>query len=163
MTFKQTPMTHNQVIEMLEKHRIYIAGDRVNGQKANLQNRFIEDFDFSGLDLCAIVGAQASRLVRCRFVDTDLFGVSFTESFIFQCDFTRAQLGKTQFYSAQIEDTVFDNANLISAEFNGSKIAKVSFMNANLADALIIYCTLSEVIFDGASNDTVVMHDNITI
>jgi len=127
------PLSHEDLRAMLATHALYNATEGKEGQKADFSLRVIEDFDFSGLDLCdSNDPIHAAVFVRCRFVGTDFYFMNFYDVSAVGGDFQGALFPKAEFHGGDFSGANFDGANLFRANLFGCNLRGATFRGADL-------------------------------
>lgn len=130
------------------------------------------DADFSGLkDLKDRF--SSSNIKTCKFIKSDLSGLTLKGNEILSCDFSfsdlrnskiqTSEVSKSSFkdcsmidvevYQSEINNCSFDNANLSGAEFVNSNFQKNSIVNTKLKHTSFKNSGLSNVVFAGTLED----------
>lgn len=95
------------------------------------------DADFSGLkDLKDKF--SSSNIKNCKFIQSDLSGLTFNGNAITICDFSQADIRNGKIYSSEIHKSAFNNSSLVDAEINQSDIRNCNFDNADFSGAELI-------------------------
>jgi len=103
----------------------------------DMSNSNWADADFSGLkDLKDKF--SSSNIKNCKFISSDLSGLTLQGNAIAECDFTKSDIRNGKIYSTEITKTSFIEANLIDAEFQQSEIKNCNLDNSNLSGAEFI-------------------------
>jgi len=153
-------ISHGQMKQTLERHKLFIETDGGEGEQANLSAVQISGYDFSGLDLSGVIDARESTFDHCRFVGCDLYGLSFSGSSAHAADFSDAVLVKAEIYNANFSSARFDRANMVQAEIINTRLQRASFREARLRAAVITNCDLTDAIFDSADTEHAAITDN---
>ncbi|WP_299135111.1 pentapeptide repeat-containing protein [uncultured Tenacibaculum sp.] len=92
------------------------------------------DADFSGLkDLKDKF--NASNIKNCKFVKSDLSGLTLKANAIKSCDFSDSDLRNSKIAASEILKSIFFNCSLIDAELTQSEIIDCNFNQANFSGA----------------------------
>jgi uncharacterized protein YjbI with pentapeptide repeats len=92
------------------------------------------DADFSGLkDLKDKF--SSSNIKNCKFIQSDLSGLTFKGNAITVCDFSQADIRNGKIYASEIYKSAFNNSSLVDAEINQSDIRNCNFDNADFSGA----------------------------
>jgi len=95
------------------------------------------DADFSGLkDLKDKF--SSSNIKNCKFIQSDLSGLTFKGNAIKVCDFSQADIRNGKIYASEIYKSAFNNSSLVDAEINQSDIRNCNFDNADFSGAEFI-------------------------
>lgn len=95
------------------------------------------DADFSGLkDLKDRF--SSSNIKNCKFVKSDLSGLTLRGNVITACDFSQSNMRSGKIYASDISKSTFKETNLIDAEVQQSEIKNCNFDNSNLSGAQFI-------------------------
>lgn len=90
------------------------------------------DADFSGLkDLKEKF--SSSNIKNCRFVNSDLSGLTLKGNAIADCDFSHSNIRDGKIHASEITKSTFNDASLMDAEIQQSEIRDCNFDNANLS------------------------------
>lgn len=90
------------------------------------------DADFSGLKNLKEKFCTSS-LKNCKFLDSELSGLTFSSNEIINCNFMGSDLRNSKFQASEISKNVFINCSLIDAEFTKSEIKDCNFKNGNFS------------------------------
>lgn len=95
------------------------------------------DADFSGLK-----GLKdqfnSSNIKNCKFVRSDLSGLTLRGNAIADCDFSQADIRNGKISGSEISKSTFSETNLIDVEIRQSEIKNCNFDKANLSGAEFI-------------------------
>lgn len=95
------------------------------------------DADFSGLkDLKDKF--SSSNIKNCKFVKSDLSGLTLKGNAISDCDFSQSDIRNGKIYSSEISKSTFNETSLIDTEIQQSEIKNCNFDNSNLSGAEFI-------------------------
>jgi uncharacterized protein YjbI with pentapeptide repeats len=90
------------------------------------------DADFSGLNnLKDKFGA--SNMKNCKFIGSDLSGLTLTSNNIIGCDFSNSNMRNSKIQASNLSNNLFTECSLIDTEFSASEIKKCNFSKANLS------------------------------
>lgn len=90
------------------------------------------DADFSGLkDLKDKF--SSSNIKNCKFVKSDLSGLTLKGNAISDCDFSQSEIRNGKIYTSEIFKSNFNETSLIDAEIQQSEIINCNFDNSNLS------------------------------
>lgn len=95
------------------------------------------DADFSGLKRLKEKFA-VSNLKSCKFIESDLSGLSLNRNYIKDCDFSHANFRDSRLVASQITQNNFTHSSLIDATYEKSIIKNCDFRKANLSGAEFI-------------------------
>lgn len=107
------------------------------------------DADFSGLHGLAEKFSGAN-IERCRFVESELSGLTLRGNNIKGSDFTRSTLNNCRFSMANIERCVFAGCDLSKSEFLKSNVVDCDFSSANFTGVTGKMSSLQRINFTGA-------------
>jgi len=113
------------------------------------------DADFSGL--CGLADKfNGANIEKCRFVGSELSGLSLKRNNIENSDFTSSNLRECRFANVNIEKDIFIECDFSKSEFNMSNIKNCDFSRANLIDIAAKWSNfqkikLTEAIINGVS------------
>lgn len=139
-------LNHNELDAILKTYQTF---EGKHEQRSALSACIVEDFDFSGIELSDLF-AISSIFIRCKFINSNMYGTVFDESKFIDVNFKGANLGQTNFYQVEAINACFDNTNCGSAEFDEANLSGATFRNANLRNSSFTDCDLSNTVFDGA-------------
>ncbi len=95
------------------------------------------DADFSGLkDLKDKF--SSSNIKNCKFVKSDLSGLTLKGNAISDCDFSQSEITNGKIYASEISKSTFNETSLIDAEIQQSEIKNCNFDHSNLSGAEFI-------------------------
>lgn len=95
------------------------------------------DADFSGLkDLKDKF--NASNIKNCKFIKSDLSGLTLKANAIKICDFSNSDLRNIKFETSEISKSNFTNCSVIDAQFIESEINDCNFNEANFSGAELL-------------------------
>jgi transcriptional regulator with XRE-family HTH domain len=107
------------------------------------------DADFSGLKNLKDK-FSASNIKNCKFINSDLSGLTLKGNEISGCDFSFSDLRNSKIQASEISKSSFKDCSLIDAEINQSEINSCKFDNANLSGAEFVNCNLQLSTIDTA-------------
>lgn len=101
------------------------------------------DADFSGLkDIKDQF--NSSNIKNCKFVKSDLSGLTLKGNAITDCDFSQSEIRNGKFYASEISKSSFHDASLIDAEIQKSEIKNSNFDRSNLSGVEFINSTFQK-------------------
>lgn len=90
------------------------------------------DADFSGLKNLK-EKFSSSNIKNCRFIDTDLSGLTLAKNNIALCDFTGSDMRDSKIQSSNLANNNFKNCSFIDAVLHKSNIEKCNFNEADFS------------------------------
>ena len=106
------------------------------------------DADFSGLGGLAEKFSGAN-IVKCRFVGSELSGLTLRGNNIRHSDFTDSDLSVCKFSGVNLENSIFANCDLRGSALSGNNIMNCDFSGANLTNATYKRNNIREVKLTG--------------
>lgn len=101
------------------------------------------DADFSGLkDLKDKF--SSSDIKNCKFINSDLSGLTLKANNISICDFSNADLKNSKIQSSEISKSIFSECNLIDTEITQSEIISCNFNKANFSGMTMVKCNFDK-------------------
>ena len=107
------------------------------------------DADFSGLHGLA-KRFSASNIERCRFVGSELSGLSLKGNDIKDSDFTKSDLSGCKILGSNLENSIFMESDFNTSEFSGCAVKNCDFSGANFSNALFKWSNVQKVQLSGA-------------
>jgi len=163
-------MNQQEVDEILERHRHYLAKDcdgwedmKADFTNADIFNVIIEEIDLSKVSFknanmlfvnfryCTLQSVDFSNAILRNvsfYLTDDLSRSYFVRAFICNCDFDRSDMSRCYMIKATIVNTTFVHTNLT---------------NVNLGESTIRNCSLVGTNFAGANVDRVLMDNVLTL
>jgi uncharacterized protein YjbI with pentapeptide repeats len=103
----------------------------------DMSNNNWVDADFSGLkDLKDKF--SSSNIKNCKFVSSDLSGLTLKGNAIGDCDFSQSDIRNGKIYASDISESTFKEANLIDAKVQQTEIKNCDFDNCDFSGAEFI-------------------------
>lgn len=90
------------------------------------------DADFSGLKNLN-ERFSSSNIKNCKFLDSDLSGLTLKSNYIDICDFSNSNLRNSIIQNSSLIKNTFTESTLIDSKFSGSEVNNCDFSNANLS------------------------------
>ncbi len=126
------------------EHPAPLAENPVKPLKWNLSQGQWVDTDFSGLE--NLEGKlRASNLKNCKFVATDLAGLSLSSNEITGCDFRGANLSESSIQSCELANNLFPECSFRGARISSCDIRGCDFSEANLSEAVFATSELNNI------------------
>jgi uncharacterized protein YjbI with pentapeptide repeats/DNA-binding XRE family transcriptional regulator len=100
----------------------------------NMSRENLADTDFSGLKNLH-EKFSSSNMKNCRFIGSDLSGLTLRSNNIDCCDFTDSDISKSQVQRSNLANNQFVNCLFKESEFSGSNISGCDFSGADLSGA----------------------------
>ena len=100
----------------------------------DMSNSNWKDADFSGLKNLKDK-FSSSNIKNCKFVKSDLSGLTLKGNAISDCDFSQSEIRNGKIYASEISKSTFNETSLIDAEIHQSEIKNCNFDNSNLSGA----------------------------
>jgi uncharacterized protein YjbI with pentapeptide repeats len=135
---------------ILEDHTKWLASDRKEGTRADLQSTNLYKVKLKGCNL-AYANLQEAYLMGTEFDDAILIGTDLEDSWACNASFDRAQLKGANFKGADLTAAAFVNADLTGADFENTICAGGFFQSAIIKDANFKRADLHYAEFPGAS------------
>jgi len=147
--------THNELSQILSRHRDWLLSKEATGQRADLSGAVLDDRDLSGLNLSGAIlrGASLRRanlvgtqLVHADLSDATLEGAIMRKTNLLLADFTGADLR-----NADLSSATPDTENKLGASRQGPRFKDADLRGANLTGC---YCHASDfagAVLEGAS------------
>lgn len=107
------------------------------------------DADFSGLkDLKDKF--SSSNFKNCKFILSDLSGLTLKSNDIANCDFSKSDLRNSKIQSSEIAKSSFSESSLMDAEFALCEISDCNFNQANFSGAEFLNSNFQKNTLEGA-------------
>jgi uncharacterized protein YjbI with pentapeptide repeats len=90
------------------------------------------DADFSGLKNLK-EKFSSSNIKNCKFLNSDLSGLTLKSNYIDICDFSNSNLRNSIVQNSYLTKNVFTESSLIDSNFTGSEVNSCDFTNANFS------------------------------
>lgn len=116
---KLKKISGQELQKILDNHKKWLATDGKEGEKADFDNTFLADVDFSGFDL-RYADFREAYLLRVKFCKANLRSARFRHAYLAYADFEGANLSNADFYRAVCHETYFVHADLNDAYIDGS-------------------------------------------
>ncbi len=107
------------------------------------------DADFSGLKNLK-EKFSSSNIKNCKFMDSDLSGLTLGNNNIELCDFSSSDIRDSRFQSSNLSNNQFNNCSFIDSEFVKNNIEKCNFSEANFSGAEMLNGNFENNIVEGA-------------
>lgn len=130
-----------QPVEADEKQHLKAGWDMSHGNWV--------DADFSGLRGLAEKFSGAN-IEKCRFIGSELSGLTLKGNNIKHCDFSRSDLRGCKLSGANIENDIYAECDFTGSEFSRCSIRSCDFSGVNLADAVSKWSHFQKVNLSGA-------------
>jgi len=92
------------------------------------------DADFSGLKELKDK-FSSSNIKNCKFIQSDLSGLTLSSNCIDICDFSNSSLRNSKIQNSSLSRNIFIESSLIDSMFSGSDINKCDFAKTNFSGA----------------------------
>ena len=132
-----TPEAKTSTFNPLEIQTEEISSSRRNkrfGMNWDMSEGNWVDADFSGLNNLQ-EKLSCSNMKNCKFMGSDLTGLTLKDNNIENCDFSNSNLRNSKIQSSNLSNSLFLESSLIDAELSESEIKNCTFSNANLSGA----------------------------
>lgn len=122
---------------MLAKHYLWLY-DEYGGVQADLSNHYVENFNFSGRDLCSAV-LNGAKFVNCSFHNTSMcsaecVGTVFNSCNLMDITSEESNFNGADFRYCRMDRGVYTHSNFHLAKFVQNEMSGVSFMNSCIAN-----------------------------
>lgn len=138
--------------ESIEKPSVEISNGRQRkqfGWNWDMSEANWVDADFSGLKNLKDK-FNASNIKNCKFINSDLSGLTLKGNEILSCDFSFSDMRNSKIQASEISKSSFKDSLMIDVEINQSEISNCNFDNANLSGAEFVNCNLELNTIDNA-------------
>lgn len=134
-------ISKKKLAEMIDLHKKWLAGDKVNGKKANFSYMNLSKHEFYGLNLYDVDfdGANLSntRFIKCWLYNADMISADLTSAYFSSCDMSHVH---------------FNYANLTGAHFYSTSLIDAKFERANMQAVYMVDCATFDASLDIAQN-----------
>ena len=135
-------ISQEELKQILEKHKIYIAtlgqeGERADLREADLKEAYLSGVDLSGADLrgAYLEGAdlRGTNLKGTNLRGADLRGADLEEAYLYRADLEEADLRGAYLDGANLEGAYLKGANLKGADLEGADLSWADLRGAYLS------------------------------
>ncbi len=122
-------MTHEQLKQVLEQHKLWLGTLGLKGQCADLTDSDISGADLTDADL------SSANLTRADLTDANLTSAKLTGAILIQANLSRAKLEDANLEGAKLINANLERANFAGCNLSNADLTKCKFMGCKMDGA----------------------------
>jgi uncharacterized protein YjbI with pentapeptide repeats len=134
---------------LLSKHRIWLESNGERGERLDLYEPNLSEFDFRGMNLSQAL-LEGANLYHCDCRNADFSGVDLYGANLRQADFSGGNLRGAHLNGCYMEAASFIDAELTEADISDSNLTSTDFSGAIMRRANLRGSGCWETVFPGA-------------
>lgn len=129
-------ISQHELQVMMAKHFLWL-NDEHGGQQADLTGYYVEQANFSNMDLSSVIMERA-KFVDCNFFQTNLSFAEATHTQFCNCMMMNINGDEANFYKSDFRNCILQNSNCAHANFMKSKFVQSDVYKMNILNSCIV-------------------------